>query len=53
MHDQVAVRDPPPNRARRDIDSFGHCFDGVVLWEITTALVVTAGNVDAHGVITS
>jgi hypothetical protein len=43
MHDQIAVRDPAPNRSRRNIESFGHGFDGVVLWETTTAVTATIG----------
>jgi hypothetical protein len=48
VHNQSAVRNPAPNRARRNVESFGHCFNGEELREITTAVTTTIGNFGAH-----
>jgi hypothetical protein len=43
VHNQIAFRDPAPNGARRNIESFGHRFDGVVTRETISAATATTG----------
>ena len=41
VRNQIAVRDPSPHRAIRDLESSGNRFDGVVLWEAASAATAT------------
>ena len=48
MYDQIAVLDPTPNRAGRNIERFGHRCDRIELRKNATALTATIGYIGAH-----